>query len=217
MLKMIHLQAGPFCHVPFGQQGIGHLLHFHIVERLFQNQYPVMGLQAVEQFIPGIIGVGGTHHHLQARVCLPQVFDGLGAVPAFGHAHIDEGQGIGSLLVQRPLQFTQTFLPSVGRIQLNRHAGRCGLAAEQGRFHRIHLLRLHRGRHEDLAKIRMNGRSVVDQQDAPVETLAHAGSGTRCSGIRKVKRAPLPGPSLWAVRWPFISMAARAQLCRPKP
>ncbi|MNF92059.1 hypothetical protein D3C84_746920 [compost metagenome] len=69
--QLVDLHTGPFGHVPFGQQGVGHLLHFNIVERFFQNQQAIMGLQAIEQFIPGIIGIGGAHHHLQARVVLP--------------------------------------------------------------------------------------------------------------------------------------------------
>ncbi|MNE92071.1 hypothetical protein D3C80_1897580 [compost metagenome] len=95
----MHLQRGPFGHFPFGQQGVGHLLDFNVVERFLQDQQPVMGIQAIEQIVPGIIGVGGTDHYLQLRILLPQVFDGFCPVPAVGHTHVDKRQRVGALFL----------------------------------------------------------------------------------------------------------------------
>ncbi|MNN74843.1 hypothetical protein D3C81_1910830 [compost metagenome] len=92
-----------------------------------------------------------------------------------------------------------------------------GLFAKQCGLHLVEFCRVSLGRGEDLAKIVVDRRHVVDQQNAAVRELTHAFSVTVISGICKVNNAPRPGPSLWAVRWPFISMAASAQLCGPKP
>ncbi|MOA66760.1 hypothetical protein D3C78_1936260 [compost metagenome] len=50
-----------------------------------------MGLQPVEQLIPGIVRVGGADDYLQQRVLFPQVLNGLSAIPSTWHSHVDEG------------------------------------------------------------------------------------------------------------------------------
>ncbi|MNI21764.1 hypothetical protein D3C73_752990 [compost metagenome] len=52
VFQFVHLNGRPFGHFPFGQQGTGHLLDFNVVEGLFQDQQAIMGMQAVQQFIP---------------------------------------------------------------------------------------------------------------------------------------------------------------------
>jgi hypothetical protein len=49
MFQVAHLQRGALGHVPFGQQGVGHLLDFDVVERFFQDQQAVMGVQTLQQ------------------------------------------------------------------------------------------------------------------------------------------------------------------------
>ncbi len=57
----------------------------------FQDQQAIVGLQPVEQLIPGIVRVGGADDYLQQRVLFPQVLNGLSAIPSTWHTHVDEG------------------------------------------------------------------------------------------------------------------------------
>ncbi len=81
-----------------------------------------MGVQAKQQLLPGVIRVRRTHHHLQVRVNFPEFFNGLCAVPALGHTHVDKGQGIGPLLGHGDLKQLQPLLPAVGRVQFEHGA-----------------------------------------------------------------------------------------------
>ena len=47
--------------------------------------------------MPGMIGEGGAHHHLDIGIDLRNLLDGLKAVQSWRHAHIDEGQRVRSL------------------------------------------------------------------------------------------------------------------------
>ncbi|MNF92060.1 hypothetical protein D3C84_746930 [compost metagenome] len=96
------------------------------------------------------------------------MFDGLRAIPAFGHAHVDEGQGVRTVLLHRPFELAQPFLPAIRRVQLEQGAGGFYFTAEQRRFHLVQFAGQYRCRHEYLAKIHMDGRCIVDQQNAPV-------------------------------------------------
>ena len=52
---------------------------------------------------------------------------------------------------------------------------------------------------------------------AEMELGAQLSAGFESRGISRTKVAPLPAPSLWAVNWPPISLAALAPLCNPNP
>ena len=64
VLQVMHLQKRAGGHFPLAGQGVGHLLDFDVVKGLLQDQQAVMTLQALQQLFPGIVGVGGAHHHL---------------------------------------------------------------------------------------------------------------------------------------------------------
>src|SRR5262249_9366416 len=73
---------------------------------------------------------------------------------------------------------------------------------------------------QDLTNVGVNGGIIIDDKD----TLVHdaiafffslALGDTRCSS--SVNDAPVPGPSLKALREPPISLAASAPLCRLNP
>ncbi|MCY1442525.1 hypothetical protein D9M71_588970 [compost metagenome] len=127
---------------------------------------------------------------------LPQRFNGLRAIPAIGHAHVDEGQGVGPLVARCIEQFAQAFLATVGRIEFEHGGDGLGCFAEQGVFQGIEIGVGGAFRGQDLAKIVMDRRRVVDQQDAPVAGLGHDSPSAIINGICRTKRAPLPGPSL---------------------
>jgi len=113
------------------------LLDFDVVEWFFQDQQAVVGVQAKQQVIPGVVRVGGAHHHLQIGGDFPQLFNGLGTVPALGHAHVDEGQGIGPLLRHGAGQQAQAFLAAIRAVQFERLGLRFGRVAKQCRLHLI--------------------------------------------------------------------------------
>jgi hypothetical protein len=87
-----------------------------VVERLLEDEQPVVGTEPGEHLVPGVVGVRGADHDLQPRVHLPQRFDGLRAIPTGGHAHVDEGKGIRAVGVQAGAQRCQTLLPLVSRV-----------------------------------------------------------------------------------------------------
>src|SRR4029453_8082435 len=78
-------------------------------------------------------------------------------------------------------------------------------------------------RAEDLAKILMNRRVVVDDKNALIGGLqsqrceVHVTDAVEAMGSSRVKVAPWPMPALATVMAPPIERAAMAPLWRPKP
>src|SRR5436190_9050990 len=78
-------------------------------------------------------------------------------------------------------------------------------------------------RTEDLAKILMDRRIIVDDKNALIGWLQsqrfeiHMADAVEAMGSSRVKVAPWPMPALATVMAPPIERAAIAPLCRPKP
>ncbi len=166
-LQAAHLAGHVLSQLPFPRQRTGHLADLQVVERLFQDQQLVVVLQPCLDGLEGIVGIRRAQRDLQVGVDVPQLFDGLQAIPAGRHAHIDKHHGIGGVGGQGLAHQCQRFLALVGRIQLEHLAGSSG-GAEQG-FLKAIQRRLGVGvGAQDLAEILVDRRSIVDDQNAAV-------------------------------------------------
>ncbi|KDB50728.1 hypothetical protein X805_37150 [Sphaerotilus natans subsp. natans DSM 6575] len=164
--------------LPLGAQRARELADLDGVEGLLQDQQPVAHVQPREHLLPGVVGIGGADDDLQPRVFLPQPLDGLDAIPARRHAHVDEGHRVGSAGGAGGLHHRQRLAPLQRRVDLEaigrrggRHRRRVG---EQCHLQRVELVsRLWRhgpsaGRIEDLAEVLVDRGHVVHEQDASV-------------------------------------------------
>src|SRR6185503_6848268 len=71
---------------------------------------------------------------------------------------------------------------------------------------------------EDLPKVLVDGREVVDDENPSIWLRVHCATvPSTPRGMLRVKVAPVPQPSLWAWITPPSARAARAAPCRPKP
>jgi hypothetical protein len=115
----------------------------------------------------GIVGISRTQGNLQVGVDVPQLFNGLQAIPARRHAHVDEHHGIRGVGRQGLVDQGKRLLALVGGVQLE------GLAqhwrgAEQGFLEAVHgRLAVWIGT-QDLAEVLMDRGRVIDDQNATV-------------------------------------------------
>ena len=181
--------------LPLRRQRLRQLADLHGVERLFQDQEPVTHLQPLQHLLPAVIGISRADHDLQPGVRGPEPFDGLHAVPAGRHAHVDERHGVGAIVFQRGAQLRQSLLSLVGGVHLEARRGRLRLGAEQRHLHLVQLV-CRRPVHQDLAEILMYGGGIVDQQDAPVLDLAHGPPPAAAHPDAPATHPP--GTRLWA-------------------
>jgi hypothetical protein len=65
---------------------------------------------------PVIVGVRGTDHDLYVRIDPPKMLDGLQAIPAGRHPHVDECHAVGVPLLQRLSHLLDAFLTLVRRV-----------------------------------------------------------------------------------------------------
>ncbi len=80
-------------HPAFGQ-GRCALPDFDVVERLAKDQEAIGAAQFADDVFPGIIGVGRAEDDQDFRIDRPDLSHRLDAVPTWGHANIDEGDGV---------------------------------------------------------------------------------------------------------------------------
>jgi hypothetical protein len=105
--------------------------------------------ELLEQGSPRVVGVAGADDDLQPRIDCPELADGLDAVPARRHAHVDERDRIGALVGESLADEAQPLLPLIGGVDdkgLVRRRARCGR------------------RLEDLPIVVVNRQHVVDDQ-----------------------------------------------------
>src|ERR1035438_7747089 len=207
---------------------MGKLLHFDVVERLLEDQQAVGFANLGAHLLPRVISVGGAHYDLEFRIYLPDARNGFNPIPTGRHAHVHEGEGVRPVLRQRLLNHLEPLLALVSGVQLKNHLIRLVLI-EQHRFHLVCRGLVRIVRTEDIPEVSMDARVVVNDQDATVWSKVGAfhdfscvsgcasGRAGAATGNSRINSAPLPGPSLRAVRVPPISFAALAPLWRPKP
>ncbi|MNN07021.1 hypothetical protein D3C81_1198350 [compost metagenome] len=166
-LKAEHLQRRVLRQLPFPGQGIGHLADFQTVERLFQDQQLIAELQPFGHRFPAVVAVRRAQGDLQVRVDTPQLLDGFQAIPAGRHAHVDKGEGVGIATGQCAIDQCQRFLALIGGVELEAQVRRL-LAAEQRLLQLLQIDGVRHLRGEDLAKVIVDRRRVIDDQDTPV-------------------------------------------------
>src|ERR1022692_1992132 len=205
--------------LPFSAQCRSALKHLNRLEWLAQHQKLVGVAEPAHDVDPVIVRVCGTNHDLRVRIHSPQVLDGLEAVPAGRHPHVDEGHAVGAPCDQCLLRHRDPVAPLEREVDLEARPLRFRRRlAEKNRF-RGQEYRVCLGFRIDaqhLAKIRMDRGIVVDDENA-----SHVGPRTQgcrsARGSSSVNVAPHPGPSLLAVSAPPSSRAVSAPLCSPNP
>ena len=166
-----------------------------------------------------MVRVRRAEHDQDFRIDLPDALDGFYAVPAGRHADIDERQRVRAAVAQGLLDQRESLLALVGRVDLESFGGLLldGYVAEQRRRLLLDGPVVVILGSDDLAEILVDGFLVVDHQNTDRFRMAHVSTSTGVNGSSTVNSAPRPGPSLYAVSVPPSSLAAFAELCRPKP
>jgi hypothetical protein len=100
------------------------------------------------------------------------VFDGLDPIPTRRHAHVDERHGVGKPSALRLANFFECLGSLVGRFHLKGNGDRTGRLAEQQCLIGIQLGGGRR-RCENLAKVVVDTRQIIDQEDTQVPLCAH--------------------------------------------
>ena len=165
---------------PFAAERGGALHNLDRFGGFAQYQQLVGVAQPLHHLGPVVVGVGRTNDHLHLGIRRPQAFDGFQAIPPRRHAHVDERHRVRPTLAERLVHHLDAFFPLMRGVDVEvRPRRHSRIAAEQIRFQ--HIERGLRGMlglgAQDLAEIRMNGRIVVDDQDAPVAERADARHG----------------------------------------
>src|SRR5437763_5847713 len=160
--------------LPLAAQRTGALQDLDRLEGLLDDDELVRVPEPRQQLQPVIVGVGGADDHLYVRVHLPQVFDGLEPVPPRRHAHVDEGDRVRTALRQRQAGALDSIATLKRGIHVEGRAPGLGrLLPEQprfgGRYQRLV------GGHQDLAVVLVNGRVVIDHEDAMHEGVGFTG------------------------------------------
>ena len=104
--------------VPFLRERIRDLAHLGHVERLLEHQQAVAVAELLDQIVPGKIRIPRADHDLQVETFLPNVADGLDAIPTGRHAHVDEGHSVWTMVRERPAHAGESFLPLECEINL---------------------------------------------------------------------------------------------------
>src|SRR6185312_3501112 len=226
-IQVVHAQFRLAAEGPFLRKRVRHLQNFHRFKRLFENQQIISLPEPLGHLIPRIIRIRRANHRLQFRRGAPDIFQRFNAVPARRHPHVHERQHVRIAIGHRLFHLLECLLPLVGRVDaepvaFSRDFG--GFFITEQRALHVFQVGLRGGFDaENLPEIFVNGRVVVDDEYAwwwsRVWGLTHGDSFAwgGFSGRRRMKVAPLPWPSLWAVSEPPSSLIARALLWRPKP
>ncbi len=180
LLELEHLIAHQALVVPLARQRGRALQDLDWLGGLAQHQQLVRMIQPLDHFRPVVVGVRGADHDLHVGIDFPQLLDGLQAIPARRHAHVDEGHGVGLPALERRAHHRNALLSLIGGVDLEiRARTRALLLAEKVRFEaRERLLRgVLRVGAQYFAKIPMDCRIVVDEQDT-IAWRARLGHGT---------------------------------------
>ncbi len=82
LFQAVHLRCGAARDLPLRGQRARHLAHLDGIEGLLQDQQAVTHIQPPQNLAPGVVRIGGADHDLQGGVFLPELLDGLHAIPA---------------------------------------------------------------------------------------------------------------------------------------
>ena len=100
LLQAFEVVLGLVEKVPFLGQGVGDLAHIHHIEGLLEHEKSVGVAEALDDVMPGEIGVAGADDDLQVGAFVPDVADGFDAVPARLHPHVHEGHRVRAVFRQ---------------------------------------------------------------------------------------------------------------------
>ena len=119
--------------------------------------------------MPGMIGECSTNHHLNIGIGLPDLLDGLEAVPSRRHAHIDEGQRVWSSWQRRPAPpYESPLSPWSAKLNSKDSPLDCDRRlVEQGRSRLIEFVR-GGSRRQGFPEILVDSQVVVDDEDTAV-------------------------------------------------
>jgi hypothetical protein len=159
------LQQGPF----LGQRA-GQLQHFHRVKRFLENHQPVGAAQLARNVVPRIVRIGRAQNDLDVRVHLPNPGDGLDAIPAGRHPHIDKRHGKRFAGSHRFANRRQSFisLKSGGQVEL-RFGPRHQEITEQLRSGPGQVRRSRAACFQNLPEVGVDGGVVINDEHPPVE------------------------------------------------
>jgi hypothetical protein len=186
---------------PLGGEGVHHLADLDPVERLAQDEQAVRGRQLGHDLRPAVIGEGRADDDLDIGVHAPDVRDGLDAVPAGRHAHVDEGHRVGAARGLGRLHQLEAFLSLVRGIDLELHPARVGgrLVEEVGLESRELGAATGAAEVKDLLHVLVDRLVVIDDEDAGIHqdiggTLGAAGRSvsSRIGSVGHVLRIGAP-------------------------
>jgi hypothetical protein len=217
-LELVDVRAHLARELPLGGQRVGALHDLERVERLLQDEQRLARPEPGAQVAPRVVGVRRADHDLEIGVDLPEPLDGLEAVPAGRHAHVDEREREVAVRGDGGDDVVERLAALVRRDQLegdDRLGGR-RRAIEQRGLERVERPGRRVGRREDLAEVVVDRVVIVDDQDAMVSCgrhdLSFAATGSSSEG------RPPPRPvGLASGAAPPSSRAALALAWRPKP
>lgn len=93
-------------------------------------------------------------------------------------------------------QFVQALLSAIGRGQFEHRSRGLRCATEQRAFHGAQIGAVTGLGRQDLTKVVVDRRGIVDQQYAPVYGVAYGSPSATIRGTCRMNCAPFPGPSL---------------------
>jgi hypothetical protein len=138
--QLLELQVRAPREMPFLGQGARELTHLRRVERLAEQQQAIAHPELLQDVLPRVVRISRADDALQVWRELPDTLDGLNAVPARRHAHVDECDRKRRLLGEGLLDHTGTLAALVGEADLEFHrrqaalrqGGRCLVGEEVG-------------------------------------------------------------------------------------
>ncbi len=135
LLELMHLLAHQALVMPFARQRGRALQDLDGLRRLAQHQQLIGMIESLDHFRPVIVGVRRADHDLHVGIDPPKLLDGLQAIPARRHPHVDEGHGIRSAVFERRAHHREALLSLIGGVDLKIRAhARALLLAEKIRF-----------------------------------------------------------------------------------
>ncbi len=170
-LEQDGLRLGLLDQRPLFGQRIRQLENLDRVEGLLQHDEPVGVAQTGQHVLPRILGIGGADDDLQVGGDLPQLERGLDAVPAGRHPDIDKRHSVGAAVGDGLLDALEAFGALMSAVDVEVGPGPAGRDTGAEHFGLECVERgggFADGRAENFPDVSVNGRIVVDHEDAVI-------------------------------------------------